>query len=181
MKHLKFFLAFTVFLFLGINLSYAQEDWIKFKGEGDLAFSVDAPASLIKSLKTLTTAVGDLEVLTYEYQGEEEDANYLYLINMVQYPEGTFPPDSTELIVDYLTNAIESSAENVKGELIYSTPIDNKFGKLFRIKYNGGEAIIKGKVFIRKDVFVSIQVFTISSKSLNNEMDIFLDSFRMGF
>ena len=181
MTHIRFFLFLTASLLIGINFSYAQEDWIKFKGEGDLNFSIDAPGSMNKTSKTLTTAVGELDVLTYDYQGEEEDANYLYLINMVQYPEGTFPLDSISLIVDFLDNAIESSIENVKGELLYSTPIENESGKLFRIKYNDGDAIIKGKVYIRKDVFVSLQVFTVKSKSLNDEMDIFLDSFKMEF
>jgi len=181
MVQLKFLLLFSFFLLLEINLTFAQEDWIKFKVDENLAFTVDVPGNMEKTSKSLKTAVGELDVLTYAYQGEEEDANYLYLINMVQYPEGSFPSDSTELIADYLTNAIESSVEKVNGELLYSTPIENKFGKLFRIKYNGGDAIIKGKVYIRKDVFVSLQVFTVERKSLNDEMDIFLDSFRMKF
>lgn len=181
MIHFKIFLSILLTLTLGLNSSNAQDDWIKFKGEGDLTFSVNAPGILDKSSKQLTTAVGELEVLTYAYEGEDKDANYLYLINMVQYPEWTFPSDSIDLINDYLANAIESSVENVQGELIYSSPIERTFGKLFRIKYNGGDAIIKGKVYIRKDVFVSIQVFTVKSKSLNDEMDIFLDSFRMEF
>ena len=181
MEHLRSFLFLSIFLLLGINLSNAQEGWVKHKSEGSLAFSVEAPGEMEKSSKTLKTAVGELNVLTYSYEGKDEDPNYLYLINMVQYPDDTFPSDSTELIVDYLDNAIESSAEKVNGELIYSAPIDNEFGKLFRIKYNGGEAIIKGKVYIRRDVFISLQVFTVESKSLNDEMNIFLDSFRMQF
>ena len=159
MKHIKFYIFFSLLLLIGINPSFAQEDWIKFKAGENLAFTVDAPGSMEKSAKSLKTAVGELDVLTYSYQGEETDANYLYLINMVQYPDDTFPIDSTELIADFLTNAIESSVANVNGELIYSTPIENEFGKLFRIKYNSGEAIIKGKVYVRKDVFVSLQVF----------------------
>lgn len=181
MKHFKilFFISFS--FFLGLNSSSAQDDWIKFEGEGNLSFSVNAPGNLDKSVKQLTTAVGDLELLTYAYEGGEDEANYLYLINMVQYPEGAFPTDSTDLIDDYLTQAIESSVENVSGILLYSSPIEKSFGKIFRIKYNGGDAVVKGKVFIRNDVFVSIQVFTVKSKSLNDEMDIFLDSFRMEF
>jgi hypothetical protein len=181
MAHLRFLYFITIILLYTFNSSFAQDNWTKFKTNGELAFSVDVPGAMVKSTKSLKTALGELEALTYAYQGNEEDANYLYLINIVQYPEETFPIDSTDLIEEFITNAVESSRDRVKGSLVYSAPIERENGKLFRIKYNDGDAIIKGKIFVRKDVFVSIQVFTIEDKSLNDEMDIFLDSFKMKF
>ncbi len=179
---MKYFfrLAYILLSFVLVkDSSLAQDDWIKFNSDAVLAFSVDVPGEMEESNKSIKTAVGELTAYTYAYQGEVEDPNYLYLINFVEYPEGTFPPDSTDLIDDYLQNAVLTSAENVNGELVYAADIDNGHGKLFRVKYNDDNAIIKGKSYIKNDVFISVQVFTVKSKSLNNEMDYFLDSFKI--
>ena len=168
-------------LILFPTLSYGQDSWVKFKADDGMSFSIDAPGEMEKSSKKIKTAVGELTTLTYAYQGTEEDPNYLYLINFVTYPESTFPDDSISLISDYLDNSILSSVENVAGDLIYASDLEKDHGKLFRIKYNDGNAIIKGKSYIINDVFVSLQVFTVQSKSLNDEMDYFLDSFKASF
>ncbi len=181
MKHTFQFIFFALALAIIPQTSYGQDDWMNFKSNNTLSFSIDVPGEMEESTSSVKTVVGELNTYTYAYQGEEEDANYLYLINLVQYPEGTFPVDSTDLIEDYLQNAALTSAEKVDGELVYATDTDRNKGKLFRIKYNGGNAVVKGKSFIKKDVFINLQVFTVQSKSLNNEMDQFLDSFKMNF
>ena len=163
------------------KLSHAQDNWINFKSDNVLPFSVEVPGEMEETTNNVKTAVGELNTFTYAFQGVEGDPNYLYLINLVQYPEETFPIDSIDLIEEYLQNAALTSAEKVHGELVYSTDTDRKNGKLFRIKYNGGNAVVKGKSYIKNDVFVNLQVFTVQSKSLNNEMDQFLDSFKMNF
>ncbi|MDF1696316.1 MAG: hypothetical protein P1U56_10805 [Saprospiraceae bacterium] len=175
--------SFRIFLmfFCGINFLIGQSEWITFSSEAPLKFSVYAPGEMEKSVKSIKTAVGELQTETYSYQGTAEDENYLYLVNLVQYPEGAFPPDSLGLINDYLENSISSSVDRVGGELVYSSDLDSNNGKLFRIKYNDGGAVIKGKSFIKNDVFINVQVFTIQNKSLNDEMDVFLDSFKVKF
>ena len=160
---------------------FGQSEWITYTSEAPLEFSVYVPGEMKKSNKTIQTAVGELETMTFEFQGDEDDVNYLYLINLVQYPFGTFHSDSTALMSDYLDNSIQTTVDKVGGTLVYSSDIDYENGKLFRIKYNNGDAVIKGKSFIRNDVFVNVQVFTIQNKSLNDEMDVFLDSFKMKF
>lgn len=161
------------------DFSYAQDGWIEYKAEDVMSFSVDVPGQMESTSKNIKTTVGELNAITYAYQGAAEDANYLYLINLVQYPEGTFPADSIDLIEEYLQNAALTSAEKVNGDLVYATELDENLSKLFRIKYNDGDAVIKGKSYIRDDVFINLQVFTVKSKSLNNEMDYFLDSFKV--
>lgn len=179
---MKYFLnVFVFFAFLAGAPSEmkAQRDWIKFNADEVIPFSVDVPGEMEVSSKTIKTAVGELNTYTYAFQGNEDDPNYLYLINMVQYPVETFPTDSIDLIEDYLENTIQTSAERVKGDIVYSSNLENKSGKLFRIKYNDGNAIIKGKSYIVGDAFINLQVFTVQTKSLNNEMDVFLDSFKV--
>lgn len=165
--------------FLVPNMIWAQDNWIIYESKSDLSFTVEVPGEMEKTENTVKTAVGDLAIVNYAYQGSEEDPNYLYLINIVQYPEETFPKDSVGLMNEYLASVVESSVAKVNGELIYSSDIDRGTGKLFRIKFNNGDAIIKGKSFIRDDVFISLQVFTIQNKSLNDEMDVFLESFKL--
>ncbi|MEM9546911.1 MAG: hypothetical protein AAGA77_13105 [Bacteroidota bacterium] len=172
-------IIFLTLFFIIYNDGFGQEDWINFKAPNGFLFSVDVPGEMEESSQTIKTAVGDLKAVTYAYQGNTEDPNYLYLINLVQYPEGTFPVDSIDLIDEYLENAILSSIEKVNGELSYSSNLERNNGKLFRVKYNNGQAVLKAKSFITKDVFISLQVFTVQSKSLNDEMDYFLDSFRI--
>jgi hypothetical protein len=175
----NFYFIFLLYLFLFPNGSLAQDSWIKFESDDVLSFVVDVPAEMEKTIKKIPTAVGELNAITYAYQGNAEDPNYLYLINFVKYPEETFPLDSVDLIEAYLQNAVLVCAERVHGEVVYSSDLEEANGKLFRVKYNEGNAVIKGKAYIRDDVFISLQVFTVQSKSLNQEMDYFLDSFKV--
>jgi len=104
------------------------------------------------------------------------------MVTMIDYPQGVFDPDSIELIDTYLTEAISSLADGVNGEVLYQTDIKedkNGRGKLFRLRYDEEYMIIKGKTFIKNDVFITVQVYTTKDKSLNDEMDVFLDSFEI--
>jgi len=172
------FIFFMLALIALPKMSIAQDTWINFKSDNVIPFSVDAPGEMEETISKYKTAVGELNTVTYAYEGLEDDPNYLYLINFVQYPEETFPADSVDLIEEYLQNAALSSAEKVNGELVYATETDRYKGKLFRIRYNDGNAVAKCKSYIKNDVFINLQVFTIKNRSLNNEMDQFLDSFK---
>ena len=179
MKHFRSFVILFFSFGSIINVGLAQDSWIKYTAEEVIPFSVDVPGDMEATSKSIKTAVGELITQTYAYQGKAEDPNYLYLINLVQYPEGAFPVDSVDLINEYLDNSILTSTEKVGGSLIYTSDLEKLNGKLFRIKYNDGNAVIKGKSYIKDDVFISLQVFTIKAKSLNDEMDYFLDSFEV--
>ena len=164
--------------------SYAQDEWVEYRSSGDIPFLVESPALLVDKSKTVKTNLGELKTLTYAHQGKEEDPNYLYVINLTEYPEGTFPTDSLDLISEFLDASVKSCVDGVKGKLTYQADIDDRFngaGKLFRIKHNEDYGIVKGKAFLKDDIFVVIQVFTTREKALNPEMSEFLDSFRLLF
>ena len=175
---LPFLLMFVLAITVNPFSIQAQDDWIKYSVDEVLPFSVFVPGEMEASVQAINTAVGELNAHTYSYQGTEEEQNYLYLINCIEYPFGTFPKDSIDLISEYLESAVQSSTDKVAGELVYASDLENN-GKLFRIKYNDGNAIIKGKSYIINDVFIVLQVFTVQGRSLNDEMDLFLDSFRV--
>lgn len=184
MKHFSY-RSFLFLLILTIqNQTYAQEGWVNFMPDAVLKFTVDVPNEMKFETKEITTVIGKLTTQTYSIEGVDEDPNYLYLINVVEYPPGTFPADSIALIEDYLISSIHTTVEKLKGELVYSSETEdgeNGRGKLYRIKHNDDQLVLKGKSFIKKDVFINIQVFTIKDKSLNNEMNYFLDSFKARF
>lgn len=166
------------------NLVSAQTDWIVYKADAVLSFEVQVPAEMGVKTKEITTDLGIMTTTTYAHEPKEEAMNFLYVVNVVEYPPGTFPTDSIELVDDFLSEALLSIADGVKGELIYQSEIQEKGngqGKLFRLKYDSGFGVIKGKTYMKDDVFITLQVYTTKSNSLNDEMDLFLDSFRAMF
>ncbi|MBK9734527.1 MAG: hypothetical protein IPO92_05975 [Saprospiraceae bacterium] len=174
-----FILFFLVNLFLGIRYGHAQADWKIFSPENQ-PYEVFAPGEMKYGEKNLLTDVGEIKVVTYMHEGAKSDPNFIYLINYVDYPEGTFHPDSTELIDDLFKISIKTNLNDLKGELVYSTSANYGVypGMLYRATYNKGNAIIKSKMFLIGDRFYALQVYTLSEKSLNPEMDRFLDSFK---
>ena len=162
----------------------AQEEWVSYKADAVLSFEVDVPAEMGVKTKDIPTDLGVMTATTYAHEGSEEDRNFLYVVNVIEYPAGTFPSDSTSFIEDFLSEAVLSIADGVKGELVYQSKIQeerNGQGNLFRLKYDEGFGVIKGKAYMKDDVFITLQVYTTRDNSLNEEMDLFLDSFRAMF
>lgn len=161
-----------------------QDEWITFKADAVLSFEVQVPVNMGVKTKAITTDLGLMTTTTYAHEGKDEGANFLYVVNVVEYPSGTFPNDSLELKNEFLDGSIESMIIGVEGELVYKSEIPegaNGLGRLFRLKYNEGYGVIKGKVYIKDDVFMTLQVYTTKEKSLNEEMDDFLNSFKVKF
>lgn len=180
---IKFLFCFLL-ITIGQSISYSQNDWINYKADAVLSFSVDVPAEMEYISKTIKTAVGELTTHTYIHQGSEKEPNYLYVINIIEYPYKTFDSDSLELINTFLEESVQTVARSVGGEVIYASKLDispNGNGILYRVKYNDNTAIIKGKSFINQDVYINLQVFTTKDNSLNDEMNTFLDSFKTLF
>lgn len=171
-------------MFFALNVVCAQESWINFKADAVLSFEVQVPAKMGVKTKEITTDLGLMTTATYAHEGADKDANFLYVVNVVEYPHGTFPHDSLDLKNEFLDESIESLLIGIDGELVYKTEIEeekNGLGRLFRLKYDEGYGVIKGKVFIKDDVFMTLQVYTTKEKSLNDEMDDFLNSFKVKF
>ncbi|MFT4536510.1 MAG: hypothetical protein ACJA1A_003871 [Saprospiraceae bacterium] len=171
-------------LLLTTSIAVGQEAWFTFKADAILSFEVEVPSEMGVKTKDITTDLGVMTTTTYAHEGGEGDMNFLYVVNVVEYPSGTFPLDSLDLTTEFLEQSIESMAEGIDGELVYKSELSeegNGIGILFRLKYNEGYGVIKGKVFVKDDVFITLQVYTTKEKSLNDEMDMFLNSFRAKF
>ena len=55
---------------------------------------------------------------------------------------------------------------------------DGYKGFIFRISYDDDHLICKGKVFLQNNYLISAQVFTKVENSLNDDMDLFLNSLK---
>lgn len=154
--------------------------WQEFKSM-DGKFRVLTPTGeMTEKTKKVKTDVGELTFHQYIYKPDEkQDDNVFYLVNYCDYPQGSFPKDSVEVIQEFLNTTVESSARSVFGKVTYSNDIELQAnrGKIWRVQYNKGDAQIKSKCFLVGDRFYLLQVMTVKAKSLNLSIDKFLDSF----
>ncbi len=159
-----------------------QAQWQEFVSL-DGKFKVLTPGELIEKVDTSDTSIGKLAYHVFYYQPSDEDAdNLFYAVHYCQYPEGTLSADTTGLVEDFLESTLESAAESVGGKVLYSSDIllDNTHpGKLWRIDFNNGKAVVKSKAFVVNDRFYMVQTVSKQEKNINLDAEKFLDSFRI--
>lgn len=173
-------LAFLSILFL--NFVLIPSLWKEFQSyEGKFKILIPT-GSMTEKVNKMKTAVGELDYHQFIYKPEDKDPeNVFYLVNYCDYPKGTFPKDSTDLINEFLTATIESSVESVKGTVAYQSDIQqlSHKGKVWRLQYNKDNVQVKNKCFLAGDRFYLLQVMTMKNHSLNPSIDKFLDSFQI--
>ena len=172
-------LLFFVVSLLG--LSFTIVDWEIFKSY-DGKFQVLAPGEMIKKVNPIETEIGEMKYVTFLHQSENKNAdNLVYMVSYCDYPENSIHSDSTELVNEFFETTVSTAVESVNGELQYSTEINigNYPGRLWRINYNEGHALIKTKSFLVGRRYYSIQAITMKDRSMNLSMDKFLDSFSL--
>jgi hypothetical protein len=170
-----------LFVAIGLTLlSFTIATWTEYKNlEG--RFRVLIPTDqMTENLKKVKTDVGELTFHQYIYKPEDKkDDNVFYLVNYCDYPKGSFPKDSVEMVQAFLNETVESSAKTVYGKVAYVNDIELQThkGKIWRVQYNNNNAQIKNKCFLVGDRFYLLQVMTLKEKSLNTSVDKFLESF----
>ncbi len=144
-------------------------------------FSVQSPCQMKRDAKEIMTDIGRLSHVSYSCGPQKEDKNFAYIISYVDYPEGTFHPDSLDLISEVLSESVEQQAEHLGGNVIYSADMDDLGfkGQLYRIAYKDAKIFVKGRVFLIGDRIYHLQVFALAENSLNDAMDVFLNSFAL--
>lgn len=172
-------------IFLLLILGFGQPDTDIYTAD-DGSFSILAPGNFVEKYQELETEIGDIEVFTLHCQLDiSEHPNFLYLINYYDYPAGfddSADSDNQDFLSNIFDESIDQSLTSLDGKLLYSTDIklqDSYDGRVNRISYNNGESIVKSKMFLVRDRFYFIQVYTTKDNSLNLEMDDFLNSFRV--
>ena len=156
--------------------------WKEFNSYGGKFRILTPTGEMVEKVSKMKTDIGDMDYHQYIYQPVEKTAdNVFYLVNYCDYPKGTFPKDSTELIQAFLDSTVDESVESVKGKLTYQSDIQwlTHKGKIWRVQYNNDKVSVKNKCFIANDRFYLLQVMTLKEHFLNTAMDKFLDSFYM--
>lgn len=168
------------FIFFCTNGAVFGQKWVKFSPKGQ-PFEILCPGEMKNGEKKLITEIGEIHPVTWVYQGMENENNYIYSISYVDYPEGTFHPDSTELINEFFKVSMDTHIKDIKGELVYKAPANyySYPGVMYRASYNQNRAVAKSRMIMAGDRFYALQVYTISEKSLNEDMDRFLNSFEI--
>ncbi len=169
------YLAFVFFLLIG---TISGQTWKVFESiEGK--FSILTPGLMQTKTATVTTTVGEFDVHTFYLNPNDSIGNYLYVINYYDLEPGLIPQDSLELLEIFLKNTMDQSISDLNGQLMYNTPVSIGIhkGLMWRSKSDSG--VVKCRAFIINDRFYMLQVFSIESKSLNHDVDRFLESFTL--
>ncbi len=178
MKSTKFIILSVLFL----SFTLLPSVWKEFQSyEGKFKILIPSGA-MTEKVNKMKTAVGELDYHQFIYKPEDKDPeNVFYLVNYCDYPKGTFPQDSTDLINEFLQATVDASAESVSGKVTYQADIQQSThkGKVWRVQYNKDNAQVKNKCFIANDRFYLLQVMTLKLHSLNPSVDKFLNSFQI--
>ena len=163
------------------NLSLsAQPGWEEFKSyEG--RFRVLVPGTLTQKTDSIATPIGHLAYHVFYYQPADSADNLIYMLSYCDYPPFTLDADSTELLNEFFEATIESAVESVNGELAYASerPYLEYPGRIWRIDYLNGQAIIKTRALVVGNRYYALQTATVKPRSLNLSSDRFLDSFHL--
>jgi hypothetical protein len=159
---------------------FSQSNWKTFTDVFE-TFSFQIPGEVSIAQDKFTTSIGEIEVITYQCKGDSEDSNLSYVLQEYDYPENYFPQDSQALIKRVLDTSSEEIANKMKGKIDYSRSIElnGYHGILFRITNKESKIVMKSKTYIIDGTYYSLQVYTKVENSLNDEIDFFLDSFRI--
>jgi hypothetical protein len=176
----KIVFVFCNFLILvnALSQTVVWKEQVQMEGK----FRIRAPGELVEKVSKIKTAMGETAYHAFVFKPTEKNPdNVFYIVNYVDYPQGTFHSDSTELRTEFFKTTIENSAIGVKGKLLYESDIqlDTHKGKIWRVGYNQGNAFIKSKCFLVGNRFYMIQTMTMKNKSMNLSADSFLDSFQV--
>lgn len=166
--------------------SFGQVRWEAFQSVAG-KFEVLVPRGEMQERKSKrSTAIGEQEYVQYIHRVRADSVgkkieNYYYIVSYIDYPEGSFHPDSTDLINEFFNTTIEASVASVYGKLAYSGDIQlfTHKGKIWRVTYNLDKAICKSKCFLVGNRFYLVQTFTTQERALNNAADKFLNSFKV--
>jgi hypothetical protein len=159
---------------------FSQEHWELFLPE-DQSFQVLCPGTMDWGIKHVLTDLGELKTITYLNKGSEETPDIIYIINYTDYPAGVLHEDSTELLENFFQTSLDGIVEKLNGKLLYYADVSTVYvpKKLYKINYNNGHAVVKGKMFVFMDRFYSVQVFSSFNKSNDPGIDKFLESFKI--
>ncbi|MBK8817906.1 MAG: hypothetical protein IPN49_01995 [Saprospiraceae bacterium] len=158
--------VYIFLLFLSVR-AHSQDDWTLFLPE-DRSFQVLSPGTMDWGVKHVLTDLGELKTITYLNKGSQETSEIIYIINYTDYPGGILHEDSTDLLENFFQTSLDGIIEKLNGQLLYYADVSTVYSpkKLYKINYNDGHAVVKGKMYILNDRFIPFRPFLPSKKVL---------------
>lgn len=164
-----------------IALSQTFSSWIP-TNSYDGRFQLLSPGLMIEKTDSIETPLGKLAYRVHFHQPEDKKAdNLLYMVSWCDYPEGSINADSTEMLEEFFNATMESAAFSVKGSVVYSDAykMEDYPGRIWRIDYLDGNAIIKTRAFVVGSRYYALQTVSRKERHLNILGEKFFDSFRL--
>ncbi len=169
-------LIYSFILLFTIQTEWKEHEFIE---EG---FAIEAPSEVKSTEQEIMTDIGLINFSSWNFGKELKDGNLVYSVHVYAYPEGSLSADSSaaDLGLELYHETMNANVDNLNGNLDYSTDIEVNGvpGMKYRISFNNRKQVMKSYAFIKEDTFYSLQVFTFQDRSLNDHIDVFLDSFR---
>ncbi|HMP14383.1 MAG TPA: hypothetical protein PKD70_10925 [Saprospiraceae bacterium] len=166
---------------LQINVAPEAKRWRDFVSY-DGRFRALAPGDLREKIDSIQTPLGKLAYHIFFFQMEDPDAdNVVYMITYCDYPAGVLHADSAALLEAFFDVTVQTAASSVRGEVLYVDDWQYKRypGKVWRIRYLNGKALIKTRAFVVSNRYYMIQTITRRERTVNYSSDKFFDSFRL--
>jgi len=171
-------LFLLTFIFSAWTIQTPWEEFVSIDGK----FRIMMPGTVTKKVNEIDTPIGKLSYHTVLHQPvDEKSDNLVYMVSYCEYPLNAIHSDSIYMVKDFFETTVNTAVESVDGVLQYSSEINLRDypGRIWKLSYNEGKALIKTKAFLIKNRYYSIQTITLQEKSLNISTDRFLDSFEL--
>jgi hypothetical protein len=186
MDHVRIVFIFFFFVLI-VPFVYAQKsEWVYRTYEG--AFEVKSPAVLQCGQKTYSgdSLYTSLEITNCVFQEEyEKDGKRfkgkIYMVNIMKYPPSTIQEDSIALIRQLLEESIPDHINKFAATTVYKAESDylNSPGLTYRLSYNDNKSMLKAKLIWANDRLFTIQCYHSTAQSLDNDIDRFINSFKL--
>lgn len=146
-------------------------------------FQILAPGDLQHKVQEIETEMGTIDYHTYFLATTGDSVgNFVYMVSFYRAESLEIPKDSVDLLKDFFDVTVEQAAQSVSGEVVIYDDLIYRYkypGRFWRIHYNEGASVLKTRVYLIDGTFYSIQVATDASSSLSDDIDRFLDSFKL--
>ncbi len=143
----------------------------------DCRCTVIMPESATKREMETQSVVGKLQYVSWVSTDSTDRSGQIYFLSWVDYPDGTFSPDSLEAISSFLSETLNSHQQQLNGNLVYNAEqsYDGFPGILFRMTLTNQNRFVKGRMMIKGNRFYLWQVFAPDKKHMTSKIEVFLD------
>ena len=162
-----------------VNQIFSQSNWATYTPPGK-DFSIICPGGVMKyETKSIITGIGPLNNHVHYLDLPSDHPNFLYSINIVNYPEGSFDTDSTDIVDDLFETSVSALSESTGCKINYSQKslLEDIPYVIVRLSDEKSNTSIKAKVLLKNDSVYSLMVYTLHDNKLNDFIDKFINSF----